>query len=108
MNPTWQGFLQSCNAVIENGSVTHFGSIATELTSTPSNTIIVDLSHFGLIRFSGEDAQAFLQGQLTCDIKNIDHKTAQYGSYCTPKGRMLASFLLWQHENDFLMQLPSN
>ncbi|MDP1558940.1 MAG: folate-binding protein [Nitrosomonas sp.] len=106
MNPTWQSFLQSRHAVIENGCITHFGNITTELKNAQLNTIIVDLSHLGLIRFSGEDALTFLQGQLTCDVKKVDHQTAQYGSYCTPKGRMLASFLLWQHHHDYLMQLP--
>lgn len=35
--------------------------------STPSSKILVDLSHFGIIKVSGPDAAKFLQGQLTCD-----------------------------------------
>jgi tRNA-modifying protein YgfZ len=80
-----------------------------ELINTQTNTILVDLANFGLIRFSGEDVSNFLQGQLTCDLRKIDQQTAQYGSYCTPKGRMLANFILWSSavNNEYFMQLPT-
>lgn len=107
MNPTWQAHLQSRNAVIQNGCVMHYADAAAELKSICSNTLLVDLSHLGLIHFSGEDAQAFLQGQLSCDVRKIDPASAQYGSYCTPKGRMLASFLIWYDGGGYMMQLPS-
>lgn len=75
-----------------------------------TNTILVDLSNFGLIRFSGEDATNFLQGQLTCDLRKVDHQTAQYGSYCTPKGRILANFIIWSGvgNDEYFMQLPAS
>lgn len=106
MNPSWQAFLQSRQAVIKDGRTLHFGNAAAELNHTKDGTVIVDLSHLGLIQFSGEDAQAFLQGQLTCDVIKIKPDMAQYGGYCTPKGRLLANFLLWQNEG-YLMQLPA-
>ncbi len=107
MIPTWRTFLQDCSAVIDNDCVIHFGDITTELSHTQTDTVMVDLSHFGLISFSGEEAQSFLQRQLSCDVRKVNLHTAQYGSYCTPKGRILTSFLLWQNE-DFLMQLPAS
>ena len=106
MNSVWHSFLQKHNAVIENNCVSHYGNASAELKSTCSNTVLADLSHFGLIHFSGEDASVFLQGQLSCDVRKIDHCTAQYGSCCTPKGRMLASFLIWQNSSGYLMQIP--
>lgn len=106
MNQAWQDFLQNRNAVIENGIVAHFGNPAAELEHTQSAMIVVDLSQLGVIRFSGEDAQTFLQGQLTCDVNQINDQLAQVGSYCTPKGRILASFHLWKDHDDYLMQLP--
>jgi folate-binding protein YgfZ len=60
----------------------------------------------GLIVFSGADAQAFLQGQLSCDVAAVAGGKSSYGSYCTPQGRMLASFLLWRAGDDYFMQLP--
>jgi len=66
-----------------------------------------ELAHFGLIRFSGTEAQTFLHNQLTCDVGALAPSTSTYGSYCTPKGRVLATFLLWRSGEDFFMQMPS-
>ena len=59
MNPAWKTYLQSRNAAIQDDQVVHYGNAAAELASVSSGTVIVDLSHFGLIGFSGEDAQVF-------------------------------------------------
>ena len=56
------------------------------------------LNDFSLLRFSGPDTQAFLQGQLTCDVQALQTGTSTYGGYCTPKGRLLATFLLWRDD----------
>ena len=107
MNSIWHSFQKQTNAVIENNDIIHYGNASTELKNTGSNALVMaDLSHFGMIHFSGDDASEFLQGQLSCDVTKIDHCTAQYGSCCTPKGRMLASFLVWQDSSGYFMQLP--
>ncbi len=108
MNPVWQSYLRNHYAVIENNCVIHFGDITSELQDTQTTTIITDLSHFDLIRFSGNDAKSFLQNQLSCDIREINLHAAQYGCYCTPKGRILANLLLCQQDADLLMQLPTD
>ncbi len=73
---------------------------------TVDGTIVAALAHFGLLQFAGADAQAFLQGQLSCDVAALAPGQATYGSYNTPKGRVLASFLLWRDEAGYTMQLP--
>ena len=70
--------------------------------------LIPEIQHFGLIRFSGADTQTFLHTQLSCDVAALKPGRSTYGAYCTPKGRMLASFLLWRTEADYFMQLPSS
>ncbi len=65
------------------------------------------LPHYSLLRFSGADAQAFLQGQLTCDVTALQPGSSTYGGYCTPKGRLLATFLLWLSADGYTMLLPS-
>jgi folate-binding protein YgfZ len=67
-----------------------------------------ELSQFGLIRFSGAEARTFLHNQLTCDVAALEPSSSTYGSYCTPKGRILATFLLWRAGEGFFMQLPSS
>lgn len=109
MHPDWHTFLTTQGAFIEQNRVLHFGQPAAELAQTESGTVLVDLSHLGLIRFSGEDTQHFLQGQLSCDVRTASLEKASYGGYCTPKGRLLSSFLLWQaiSGNSYLMQFPA-
>lgn len=64
------------------------------------------LPQWSLLRFSGADAQAFLQGQLTCDVAALQTGSSTYGGYCTPKGRLLATFLLWLTDDAYTMMLP--
>jgi folate-binding protein YgfZ len=66
-----------------------------------------ELSKLTLIRCSGNDAQKFLQAQLTNDVAVVTPQTSQYTGYCTPKGRLLATFLLCQFKDAYYLQLPS-
>jgi folate-binding protein YgfZ len=66
-----------------------------------------ELTGLGLIRFSGDDARAFLHSQLTCEVNGLDVNRSVYGAYCTPKGRILATFLLWRTAQGLTMQLPA-
>lgn len=66
------------------------------------------LDDFSLLRFSGPDATAFLHGQLTCDVQALKTSDSTYGGYCNPKGRLLATFLLWREGDGCQMLLPSS
>lgn len=65
------------------------------------------LPQYSLLRFSGADAQAFLHSQLTCDVAALQMGSSTYGGYCTPKGRLLATFLLWLSADGYTMLLPA-
>jgi folate-binding protein YgfZ len=54
------------------------------------------LTDWALIRALGDDARSFLQGQLTQDVLLWSEDQARPAGYCSPKGRLLASFVLWQ------------
>ena len=75
-------------------------------SSGQNQGIVAGLSHFGILVFDGADAESFLQGQLSCDVKGITRDSATWGSYCTAKGRVLADFFLWRKDTAFLMLLP--
>lgn len=105
MNVEWAKFLTENAAVISDGAVSHFGDKSMELSAAARVNIIADLSHLGIIEFSGEDAGAFLQGQLSCDVKALSMNASAYGSYCSAKGRVLATFLLWRTELGYSMAL---
>jgi len=84
----------------------HFGNLERELGAARAGVIVSPLAHFGLLRFSGDDALDFLQGQLTCDLREVGPTAASFGGYCTPKGRLLADFLLWLTPQGYAMHLP--
>ncbi len=71
-----------------------------------NSAVFADLSPLGLIAFSGDDTTTFLQGQLTNDVRKLASGEAQYSGFCSPKGRLLASFLMWQQNGDTYLQLP--
>ncbi len=96
MNSAWQQWLRSAGAQIEDGVARSFGNPQAELEAARAGGVLADLSHLGVLDFAGEDSDAFLQGQLSCDVRSIGAISSSYGSYCTPKGRMLADFLLWR------------
>lgn len=70
-----------------------------------ADNFVARLDHLGVLRFSGADAESFLQGQLTCDVAVLKPGAASQGAYCSAKGRMLASFLLWREGDEFAMAL---
>ena len=98
MNSELHSTLASIGARFESegGYVSDFGDPPGELQAATSGVVSADLSHFTLLSISGADATAFLQGQFSCDVAGLNEGRATYGSYCSPKGRMLATFLLWQ------------
>jgi folate-binding protein YgfZ len=56
---------------------------------------LVPLTDWGLIRATGADARSFLHGQLTQDVQGLPPGRARLAGYCSPKGRLLASFVMW-------------
>ena len=56
----------------------------------------VRLSDWGLIRAQGPDAASFLQGQLTQDVLQLPLSQARLAGFCSPKGRLQASFVVWR------------
>lgn len=88
------------------GDGSSFGSATDELIAARHGAVISPLTDQGLIRASGEDAAVFLHNLLTNDIKGIGPDGARFAGFCTPKGRLLALFLIWRDGDDFLLMLP--
>jgi folate-binding protein YgfZ len=65
------------------------------------------LADRGVIRASGADAASFLQGQLTNDVAGLDNGIACLAGFCSAKGRLQASFVVWRPAADeFLLACP--
>ena len=61
------------------------------------------LPHWGVIRAVGADAATFLHGQLTNDIQHLPLGQARQAGYCSAKGRLLASFIVWRESEQELL-----
>lgn len=71
-------------------------------------TYLVALKHHGLLTVEGPDAAKFLQGQVTCDLRELDNQTTRLGAQCTLKGRMLVSFRALQLDAErVFLRMPS-
>lgn len=69
-----------------------------------TDNTLCELSHLGLLVLSGDDAVTFLQGQVTNDVAQLNGENAHYSAYCSPKGRMLALFLAFAHQDNLYLQ----
>lgn len=67
---------------------------------------VAPLPYLGLLNFSGADAVSFLHRQLTNDVEHLRPGDARLAGYCSPQGRLLASFLLWKNNDGLQLQLP--
>lgn len=60
------------------------------------NSYFCALEQDSLLHITGTDALTFLQGQTTCDTREVEPGQARPGVYCTPQGRVVCDFLLTQ------------
>lgn len=110
MNPNWRSFLESAEGIFdgETAELLNFGDSQAELLAASQQTILVPLTHLGLIEASGEEAKTFLHSQLTNDINHLGENAVQHAGWCTAKGRMQASFLIWRTGESFQMALAAD
>ena len=70
---------------------------------------VCNVSGWGVIRAQGADAASFLQGQLTNDILALNASHARFAGFCSAKGRLQASFVVWSEDADsFLLACSSS
>lgn len=108
MNQTWLEFLHTQNAHIHNSSISDFGDPAQELGAIDDGMVIADLGHYGLVEIAGEDAADFMQNQFTNDAREVTDSTSQLSNYCSPKGRILASFRLFKWKQCYYLRMPQD
>ena len=105
MKQDWIDFLQQQGA--RNGGM-DFGDPVGELQHTKSANILSPLPDLGLIRASGEEATQFLHNLLTNDVKGLRAESIQRNGFCNPKGRLLATFLVWRAGADLMIALSAD
>lgn len=101
MPDSWQ------EALLQRGAHLADGAIRFEHTAAPETALrVFDLSHLGLIAIRGADAQSFLQGQLTNDVRELSPAHAHLSGHCSHKGRLLACGTLLHRDETYYWQLP--
>ncbi|MDX1606403.1 MAG: hypothetical protein R3202_09430 [Candidatus Competibacterales bacterium] len=101
--PTW---LAQAGANLTDDSVQDFGDPASERQAALESDILADLSHYGLISATGTDVTAFLQGQFTCDCRQVSAGRSHLAGYCSPLGRLLACLRLFRRGDALWLRLP--
>ena len=95
MNPAWTSLLAA------HGSAPATPPAAAECC-------VVPLVHLAALDSTGPDSTAFLNNLLSNDVATLSADRAQWSSFSTPKGRMLASFLLWPRGDGHALVLAAD
>jgi len=106
MNSDWQNFLSARGARFAGPEITDFGQTDAELQAAAA-TVMSPLTHLAVIACDGDDAKSFLHNQLTSDINHLEAGAAQHSAWCTAKGRMLASFIVWREGEGYRLALSA-
>lgn len=105
----WIDFLKQQGASDIDAETLAIGRFGTApAAATAATDFMTPLTDSGLIAAAGADAPTFLHNQLTNDVEHLGQTQARLAGYCTPKGRLLASFLVWKSHDEILLQLPRN
>lgn len=73
---------------------------------SPTQPLIYSILDWGLLEVKGEDAAKFIQGQATCDVRKIAEVGHMPGAFCSPKGRVLATFVLFAVGESIYLRMP--
>lgn len=96
----WIAFLQAQPAP-------YAASATASATATANRKdFVAPLTDLGLIAVSGEEAAHFLHNQLTNDVEHLGAGDVRLAGYCSPKGRLLATMLVWKSGDVIMLALP--
>ena len=96
----WQQFLT------QSGAATSATAPASMNSAAIASGFVAPLNDLGLIAVAGEDAAKFLHSQLTNDVEHLGAGEVRLAGYCSPKGRLLATLLMWKSADAIMLQLP--
>jgi folate-binding protein YgfZ len=103
----WIEHLAALGARFHQDEAAQIDDFGTTLSAADlANGVVAAVTDLGLIAISGEDAAGFLHNQVTNDVEHLGTNEARLAGYCTPKGRLQATFLMWRGEQDIVLALP--
>ena len=103
----WTEHLATLGATLGDASL-HFSDAASEARAATEKTIAVPLLHLGTIRSVGPDSAVFLHNLVSNEVKKLEADAAEWNSFNSPKGRMIASFLMWPEAEGHALALSAD
>lgn len=102
MNQEWNDFL------LQQGFAADYAHCGHLLDEAKAATVAVPLADSALIRATGEDNAAFLHNLMTNDVTGIPADGVRSAGFCTPKGRLLATFTIWHEGPDLWLMTAAD
>lgn len=103
----WLQFLALQGASLSDDALPQVRSFdANTPSEAPRTDFVAPLTDLGLIALTGDDAPTFLHNQLTNDVEHLGQAEARLAGYCSPKGRLLATMLMWKSTETIMLELP--
>ncbi|XP_042484029.1 putative transferase At1g60990, chloroplastic [Macadamia integrifolia] len=85
--------------ISEDGTVETFGNDDIALKAVDDEVVVVDLTHFGRIRVTGEDRIQFLQNQSTANFESLREGQGCDTVFVTPTARTIDIAHAWVMKN---------
>ncbi|MBN8441799.1 MAG: folate-binding protein YgfZ [Thauera sp.] len=104
---TWTDHLAALGATLDAGTLS-FADAQTEARLAAEATIAVPLLHLGVIRSVGADSAPFLHNLVSNEVQKLAMDGAAWNSFNSPKGRMIASFLIWPEAEGHALALSAD
>ncbi|MDX1704886.1 tRNA-modifying protein YgfZ [Pseudidiomarina sp.] len=76
---------------------------APEFTKAPPEYVTVSLQDYGVIRLSGSQTETFLQGQLTCDMRELSQDNWLFSAHCDNKGKAMSTLFVCRYGDSVLL-----
>ncbi len=102
MNSNWLDFLSTQGAIFLENNKVQFPQANKSLSSA-----LYPISQLSLLRITGTDSLTFLQGQLTCNIKELREDNSFFAAFCNAKGRTISTLLIFKQAESFFLVLPT-
>jgi folate-binding protein YgfZ len=86
--------------------VLHYGDVGAEYAALRTGALLVDRSHRGRVRLSGEKARDVVTGLVTNDITALEPGQGAYAAALTPKGKIIADVRIFTGAESILIDAP--
>jgi len=103
----WNTLLDGTSLRVEGNRIVSDDASA-DVANVRKGAVMVPLVHLKGIEAQGEEVTDFLHNLFSNDVKKLSADSAQWTSFNSPKGRMLASMLLWHADGGYRLALAAD